>query len=84
MKMNGGGTILIKPTTQNRGTLITIDDNTPKNLNSNATRRVAAGGNLSNVIGFGDLNSSGKCTLHIPKFVQQNSCLVSTKNTFHF
>lgn len=79
-KMNGGGTIVMKPTTQNRGSSITINDGTPKKLNSNATRRAAAGGNLNNVIGFRDLNSSGKCILHMPEFVQQNPCLYSSKS----
>lgn len=75
-KMNGAGTIVLKPTTQNRGSSITIDDDAPKKLNSDETRRAAAGGNLSNVIGFRDLNSSGECTLHMPKSVQQNPCLL--------
>lgn len=58
-KMNGGGTIVMKPTAQNRGTSIVIDDDNPNRLKSDATRRAAVGGNLNNVIGFRDLNSSG-------------------------
>lgn len=56
-KMNGGGTVVLKPTTKNR--IITISD---ENANSgsvlSSVSDSTAGGNLRNVVGFHDLTGS--------------------------
>lgn len=62
-KMNGGGTVVYKPTTQNRISTITSNDATTKSTSPSSIH--APGGNLTNVIGFRDLNSSGKVILLI-------------------
>lgn len=51
-KSNGGGTILVKPTTQNR---------VPPS--STITSNPAVGGNLQNVVGFRDLTGNYSMTL---------------------
>lgn len=56
-KMNGGGTMVLKPTAKNRTATVASGDNTNRNsVLSSAT----VGGNLSNVVGFRDLNNSGE------------------------
>lgn len=57
--MNGGGTVVLKPTAKNRS----YTDNTA-NSGSTSGHSVfnvsnATDGNLSNVVGFRDLNNSG-------------------------
>lgn len=56
-KMNGGGTVVLKPTANNRTSTATTNENTGSILSnvSDAT----AGRNLGNVVGFRDLNDSG-------------------------
>lgn len=70
--MNGGGTVVLKPTAKNRSY---TSDNTA-NSGSTTGHSVfnvsnATDGNLSNVVGFRDLNNSGN-------FIQ------SKKNVFSF
>lgn len=61
-KMNGGGTVVLKPTTKNRTATVTSGDNLNRDsVLNNAT----VGGNLSNVVGFRDLNSSGENRVEI-------------------
>lgn len=56
-KMNGGGTVVLKPTAKNR-TITSDNSENADNILSNVSD-AAAGGNLRNVFGFRDLNSSG-------------------------
>lgn len=56
-KMNGGGTVVLKPTTKNRTATVTSGDNTNRDTVLN---NVTVGGNLTNVVGFHDLNNSGE------------------------
>lgn len=55
-KMNGGGTLVLKPTTKNRTATVTSGDNINRDSILNSA---TVGGNLRNVVGFRDLNSSG-------------------------
>lgn len=56
-KMNGGGTVVLKPTAKNRTATVTSGDNTNRGSVLNSS---SVGGNLSNVVGFRDLNDSGE------------------------
>lgn len=56
-KMNGGGTVVLKPTAKNRTATVTSGDNTNTGSVLNSS---SVGGNLSNVVGFRDLNDSGE------------------------
>lgn len=56
-KMNGGGTVVLKPTAKNRTATVTSGDNTNRDSVLNSA---TVGGNLSNVVGFRDLNNSGE------------------------
>lgn len=62
-KMNGGGTVVLKPTAKNR-TVSTIHDNNSGSILSNASDG-APGGHLRNVVGFRDLNDSGTSNLSL-------------------
>lgn len=62
-KMNGGGTVLLKPTTQNRTSTVTSATTTSVPTQNKPNVPAQIGGNLSNVVGFRDLNSSGKLGL---------------------
>lgn len=70
-KMNGGGTVVLKPTTKGRTATVTSADNTNRDSVLNSISDATAGGNLRNVVGLHDLNSSGKnfskikCTLKL-------------------
>lgn len=61
-KMNGGGTVVLKPTAKNRNVTTIPDENSNANRDSvlSGVSDAAAGGNLRNVVGFRDLNDSGK------------------------
>lgn len=62
-KMNGGGTVVLKPNAKNR-TVTSINDDTNTN-NSSILSNISdgtAGGNLRNVVGFRDINESGNFT----------------------
>lgn len=56
-KMNGGGTVVLKPTASNRTSTATTNENTGSILSS--VSDATAGRNLGNVVGFRDLNDSG-------------------------
>lgn len=63
-KMNGGGTVVLKPTAKNRNSTQTSADNVGNILGAassilGSVSDAVAGGNLRNVVGFRDLNDSG-------------------------
>lgn len=60
-KMNGGGTVVLKPTAKNRS-VSTVNDNNSGSILSSVSDG-APGGHLRNVVGFRDLNDSGICDL---------------------
>lgn len=74
-KMNGGGTVVLKPTAKNR----TATDTGSVLSNVSA----AAGGNLRNVVGFRDLNDSGSQSTVIrrPTFGSGGFVLGSSSNS---
>lgn len=57
-KMNGGGTLVLKPTTKNHTVTTISDDANTGSVLANVSD-ASAGGNLRNVVGFRDMNSSG-------------------------
>lgn len=54
LKGNGGGTLLVKPSTKNIPTATTVSGDSFSGASDSA-----AGGNLRNVVGFRDMNESG-------------------------
>lgn len=58
-KMNGGGTVVLKPTAKNRTTTTISDENTNSGSILTNVSDGTAGGNLRNVVGFRDINESG-------------------------
>lgn len=61
-KMNGGGTVVLKPTAKSQNVITISDENTNRGSVLSNVSDAAAGGNLRNVVGFRDLNDSGKKT----------------------
>lgn len=59
-KMNGGGTVVLKPTAKSQNVITISDENTSRGSVLSNVSDAAAGGNLRNVVGFRDLNDSGR------------------------
>ncbi|XP_031623320.1 sprT-like domain-containing protein Spartan [Contarinia nasturtii] len=80
-KMNGGGTVVLKPTAKNR-TFTTVSDNSNTGSVLSTVSDAAAGGNLRNVVGFRDLNDSGSqsSVIRRPTFSSGGFQLGSTTN----
>lgn len=72
-KMNGGGTIVLKPTTKNRVVTISDDDDGTNNGSVlSSVSDASAGGSLRNVVGFRDLNGSNGIDFFLLKFIFQS------------